>query len=126
MAKTRRSLQDILDNADALAKRFTDADLDSLDWKPTGPLARVGEAVQARAAAERDLLEAVTSARGAGATWSDLGKTLGYIGRGGAAEVWTPSAATRSRRPGRRRICEDEGVSCGSRPEVDRQERRRP
>jgi hypothetical protein len=80
MAKTRRSVQDILDNAEALAKRFEQTDPDTLHWTPTEPLARVAEAVQTRAAAERELLDAIAAARQTGATWAVLGQTLGTSG----------------------------------------------
>jgi hypothetical protein len=71
-----RSIQEILDHADELAKQFE-------DYEPTdGDERRVEEyllqrAALARARSERQVLDAVIAARAAGASWSKIGSLLG-------------------------------------------------
>ncbi|QQS26090.1 MAG: hypothetical protein IPM43_07010 [Actinomycetota bacterium] len=71
-----RSIQEILDHADELAKRFEDyepADSDEL----TVETVLLRRAVLARARSERDVIDAVTAARGAGLSWAAIGAILG-------------------------------------------------
>jgi len=71
-----RSIQEILDHADDLAKRFE-------DYEPgEGDEVAVEEhllrrAALARARSERDVVEAVTAARLAGTSWNKIGEILG-------------------------------------------------
>lgn len=75
-----RSLQEILDNADALADQFEALDPDSLEWHDAAPLRRIRAAVVARTAAERELAEAVAEARAAGLPWGAIGAYVGTTG----------------------------------------------
>jgi len=71
-----RSIQEILDHADELAKRFE-------EYEPReGDERRVEEyvlqrAALARARSEQQVVEAVIAARVAGASWQTIGRTLG-------------------------------------------------
>jgi hypothetical protein len=71
-----RSIQDILDHADDLAKRFE-------EYEPAeGDQVAVGEyllrrAALTRARSERDVVDAVTAARSAGISWGKIGGILG-------------------------------------------------
>jgi hypothetical protein len=71
-----RSIQDILDHADELAKRFE-------DYEPAeGDQVLVEEyllrrAALARARSEREVVDAVTAARSAGTSWNKIGEILG-------------------------------------------------
>ena len=71
-----RSIQDILDHADELAKRFEDFD-------PTQAVDVLVEeyllqrAVVARARSEQQLVETVAKARSAGISWQKIGALVG-------------------------------------------------
>jgi hypothetical protein len=71
-----RSIQEILDHADELAKQFE-------DYAPAADDERAVEeyllqrAILARARSERQIVEAVEAARAAGISWSRIGKLLG-------------------------------------------------
>ncbi|HEX3827236.1 MAG TPA: hypothetical protein VHV82_08195 [Sporichthyaceae bacterium] len=76
-----RPLQEILDNAEALADAFENMGPDDIVEVWDGaPLRRILAAAQARAAAEHDLLAAVTDARGTGLPWTLIGSYLGTSG----------------------------------------------
>jgi hypothetical protein len=76
-----RSIQEILDHADELARRFE-------DYEPS-PEDEVGVAeyqlrlaTLARARSERQVAEAVTAARRAGVSWKRIGIELGISAQG--------------------------------------------
>lgn len=71
-----RSIQDILDHADALAQRFEDLDPEQAEEIPVEEYL-LQRAVVARARTEQQLLEAVARARGAGLSWQRIGALLG-------------------------------------------------
>ena len=73
-----RSLQEILEHADQLERRF--ADHEPADVRDATPLRVLRDAVTERAATERRIAEAVTAAREAGASWSAIGGMLGTSG----------------------------------------------
>lgn len=73
-----RSLQEILEHADELERRF--ADHEPTDVRDAEPLRTLREAVTERAATERRIAETVTSARQAGVSWSAIGGMLGTSG----------------------------------------------
>ncbi len=71
-----RSIQEILDHADELAKRFEDYK-PSLDDEVDVAEYLLRRAVLARARSERQVVEAVETARRAGVSWSRIGAELG-------------------------------------------------
>ncbi len=73
-----RSLQEILEHADELERRF--ADHEPADVRDAAPLHALRDAVTERAAIERRIADAVTAARQAGVSWSSIGGMLGTSG----------------------------------------------
>lgn len=73
-----RSLQEILEHADELARRFENHE--PSDVRDAAPLRAIREAVTERAASERRIAEAVASAREADVSWSAIGSMLGTSG----------------------------------------------
>ncbi|NIJ13525.1 hypothetical protein FHU38_003869 [Saccharomonospora amisosensis] len=75
-----RTLQEILNQQDELARRFEDHEPDPADRRDPAPLAAMRKAMAKRAQAERDLLDAVTAARDAGYSWAAIGAIVGTSG----------------------------------------------
>lgn len=75
-----RSMQQILDTADALADRFESYEPSPDDHRDPAPLAELSTAVSARARAEQQLADAVTAARSAGYSWATIGSLIGTSG----------------------------------------------
>ena len=73
-----RSLQEILEHADELDRRFDEHE--PTDVRDAGPLRAIHTAVSERAATERRLAEAVQAAREAGVSWAAIGGMLGTSG----------------------------------------------
>ena len=71
-----RSIQDILDHADELAQRFEDYEPQPGDERPVEEYL-IQRAAIARARSERQIIEAVTSARSKGLSWLRIGELLG-------------------------------------------------
>lgn len=71
-----RSIQEILDQADELAKRFEDYEPDASDERPVEEYL-LERAALARARSERQVADAVIAARAAGASWQKIGSLLG-------------------------------------------------
>lgn len=71
-----RSVQDILDHADELAKRFEDYEPSSDDEVAVAEYL-LRRAALARARSERQIAEAVDAARRAGISWKRIGVELG-------------------------------------------------
>ena len=71
-----RSIQEILDHADELAKRFEDYDPQPDDERPVEEYL-IQRAAIARARSERQIVEAVTAARTKGLSWQRIGELLG-------------------------------------------------
>ncbi|MGA0895573.1 MAG: hypothetical protein ACO3S5_13195 [Ilumatobacteraceae bacterium] len=71
-----RSLQDILDHADEIAKAFDEFDPDTATEIPVEEYL-IQRAVIAQAECERQLLESIARARVAGLTWVRIGTLLG-------------------------------------------------
>lgn len=74
------SLQEVLDHADELARRFEQHEPDPRQFRDGHPLAAISQAVQARAQAEKDIVAAVADARRAGHPWWLIGSMLGTSG----------------------------------------------
>ena len=75
-----RSIQEILDQADELAKRFEDYEPDASDERPVEEYL-LERAALARARSERQVADAVITARGAGASWQKIDSLLGTSAR---------------------------------------------
>lgn len=73
-----RSLQEILDHADELERRFDEHE--PTDVRDAAPLHAIRDAVTERAATERRVAETVAAAREAGVSWSAIGGMLGTSG----------------------------------------------
>jgi hypothetical protein len=75
-----RSVDEILAHADQLAGRFEDYDPNPDDELTREAVTALRAAVQARSAAERELLEAIRGARHEGMSWSAIGALVGTTG----------------------------------------------
>lgn len=71
-----RSIQDILDHAAELARRFEDYEADEADERPVEEYLLQRAAV-VRARSERQIIDAVAGARAAGIAWKRIGEILG-------------------------------------------------
>jgi hypothetical protein len=71
-----RSIQEILDHADELAKRFEDDEPDPNDERPVEEYL-LQRAALARARSERQIVDAITAARAKGISWQCIGDLLG-------------------------------------------------
>ena len=74
-----RSMEDLLAQADALADAFERFEPDDADRGEPATFA-LRRAAYRRAMAERELVDAVTTARAAGITWARIGEQLGTSG----------------------------------------------
>ena len=75
-----RSMQQIINQADELADRFENYTPDPNDQRDPHALKELRSAVAERATAEASLVDAVSSARGAGYSWATIGTLLGTSG----------------------------------------------
>ena len=71
-----RSIQEILDHADELAKRFEDYEPDPADERPVEEYL-LERAALARARSERQIVDAITAARANNVSWQRIGELLG-------------------------------------------------
>ena len=77
----RRSLSDLLAHADELADAFEAGDVEANDVDaPLPPLMAIKLAAFRRAAAEKELAEAVRRAREAHLSWREVGAAIGTSG----------------------------------------------
>ncbi len=78
---TKRSLADLIAHADELADAFETFDPAEEDFDaPLPPLMAVKLAAFRRAAAEKELAEAITAARQAHLSWRQVGEAIGTTG----------------------------------------------
>ena len=71
-----RSIQEILDQADELARRFEEYEPSDGDERPVEEYL-LTRAALARARSERQIVDAVVAARSAGISWARIGELLG-------------------------------------------------
>lgn len=71
-----RSIQEILDQADELARRFEDYEPGEGDEVPVEEYL-LRRAALARARSEREVVDAVSAARTSGISWNKIGEILG-------------------------------------------------
>ncbi|HEX6300475.1 MAG TPA: hypothetical protein VF148_08425 [Acidimicrobiia bacterium] len=76
MTPTPRSIQEILNQADELAKRFEDYEPGEGDQVPVEEYL-LRRAALARARSEREVVDAVSAARSSGISWNKIGEILG-------------------------------------------------
>ncbi len=71
-----RSIQEILDHADELAKRFEEYEPAAGDERPVEEY-MLERAAVTRARSEQQVVDAIAAARRAGISWQKIGATLG-------------------------------------------------
>lgn len=71
-----RSIQEILDHGDDLARRFEDYEPEPGDERPVEEYL-LERATIARARSERQVVDAITAARSRGMSWQKIGDILG-------------------------------------------------
>jgi hypothetical protein len=87
-----RTAQDIVDQAEKLAKQFEDHEPESSNIRDAASLRRVREAFLRKAASERELDEAVRSAREDGQSWATIAAMLGTSGEAARQRYGAPAA----------------------------------
>lgn len=75
-----KSTEEILAHADVLAKGFEDYEPSELELQFADQLADIHRWVVNRATAEKNIVDAIRSARKAGAPWDVIGSILGTSG----------------------------------------------
>jgi hypothetical protein len=75
-----RTLQDILDHGEELARRFEDYRPEPGDGRDPKAVIALRQSVIARSEAERAIQEAVAVARGQGYSWRTIGALIGTSG----------------------------------------------
>ena len=75
-----RTIKDILDHADELAKRFEDYEPSAADERDPMVFAELRRAVLSRSDAERSIRDAVKHAREQGYSWAFIGSLVGTSG----------------------------------------------
>lgn len=75
-----RSMSEILDQAEELAKRFEDHEPDPADERDARSLMDVARAFITKTRAEADLASAVAVARANGHSWTSIGAMVGTSG----------------------------------------------
>ncbi len=87
-----RSVQDILDHADTLAKRFEDYEPRQEDERDPVAYTKLRKAVLARSDAERSVADAVLEARATGYSWRTIGSLIGTFGEAARQRYGTKQA----------------------------------
>ena len=75
-----RTVHNILDHADELARRFETDEPSTADERDPRTYTALRDAAMARTDAERSIAAAVTDARAHGHSWATIGATLGTSG----------------------------------------------
>lgn len=75
-----RTVQDILDHADELAKRFEEYEPSTTDERDLEVFVELRQAVLSRSDAERSIRDAVKRAREHGYSWTSIGSLIGTSG----------------------------------------------
>lgn len=88
-----RPIQEILDHADDLAKRFEDYEPHAEDERDPASLKQLRDAVLARSDAERSIRDAVSAARSDGQSWAAIGSMLGTSGEAARQRYGHPQTA---------------------------------
>ncbi len=88
-----RTVQEILDHSDELAKRFEDYEPTPGDERDPEAFVALRRAVESRAEAERSIVEAVARARTRGYSWRMIGSIIGTSGEAARQRYGSPRAA---------------------------------
>ena len=88
-----RPIQEILDHADDLAKRFEEYEPQAEDDRDPTSLRQLRDAVLARSDAERSIRDAVAAARSDGQSWAAIGSMLGTSGEAARQRYGHPQTA---------------------------------
>jgi hypothetical protein len=88
-----RTVQDIVDHGDELAKRFEDYEPRPSDARPPDAFAALRRAVMERAKAEGLLQQAVSQARHEGYSWRSIGSLIGTSGEAARQRYGTKQEA---------------------------------
>ena len=94
MSTARRSVEEILSQADELAVWFENLDPSEVEEVPVAEYL-LERAARTRALCEREIADAVKSARVDGATWHRIGEILG-LDEGDARETYGSGEAQRT------------------------------
>jgi len=86
-----RTAQEILSQADSLAKRFEEHEPEADNVRDAASLRNVRLAFQRRAATEQGLTDAVNAARDDGQSWAAIGAMLGTSGEAARQRYGTPA-----------------------------------
>lgn len=86
-----RTVQEIMEQAEALATRFEDHEPDADAIHDATALQLVREAFLARAEAEQQLADAVAAARAEGQTWASIGAMVGTSGEAARQRYGQPA-----------------------------------
>lgn len=86
-----RSVQEIINHADELARRFEEYEPRPEDERDPVTYMALRDAALARSRAEQVLRDAVDAARGTGHTWADVGAVLGTSGEAARQRYSTAS-----------------------------------
>jgi FAD/FMN-containing dehydrogenase len=86
-----RTAQEIVNQADRLAKRFEEHEPDAANIRDASSLRKVRKAFQRRAATEQQLADAVRAARDDGQSWTAIGAMLGTSGEAARQRYGTPA-----------------------------------
>ena len=88
-----RTVQDILDHADELARRFETYEPAADDERDAEAFAALRDAAVSRSAAERSIRSAVDQARAHGYSWAFIGSLLGTSGEAARQRYGTKQEA---------------------------------
>jgi hypothetical protein len=87
-----RTAQEIVNQADRLAKRFEEHEPNAANIRDASSLRKVRKAFQRRAATEQELVKAVAAARDDGQSWAAIGAMLGTSGEAARQRYGAPAS----------------------------------
>lgn len=88
-----RTISDIVEHGDELARRFEDYEPREADQRPAETFTGLRDAVLARARAESTLAAAVAQARHDGYSWRSIGSVIGTSGEAARQRYGAPLPA---------------------------------
>ncbi len=88
-----RTVKEILEHSDELARRFADYEPHPDDERDPDALIMLRQAVMSRSEAERSVSQAVTEARKRGYSWRTIGSLVGTSGEAARQRYSSPQKA---------------------------------